>query len=107
MRSGVSPTPYQQQAGLDFDEPFWDLFDEKIRKNNSSTPHQEQADLDFYESFTKAEIYSIFCKKHIFLLIDFKGHFKYSSRCSMFFIDFLLFWTLYFACYSDAVDVFY
>ena len=47
MRSGVSPTPYQQQAGLDFDEPFWELFDEKIRKNNSSTPHQEQADLFF------------------------------------------------------------
>ena len=51
MRSGVPPTPYQQQAGLDFDEPFWDLFDEKIRKNNSSTPPQEQADLDFYEPF--------------------------------------------------------
>ena len=52
MRSGVSPTPYHQQAGLDFDEPFWDLFDEKIRKNNSSTPHQEQADLFlFHKSF--------------------------------------------------------
>ena len=51
MRLGVSPTPYQQQAELDFDEPFWELFAEKIRKNNSSTTHQEQADLDFYESF--------------------------------------------------------
>ena len=51
MRSGVSPTPYQQQADLDFDEPFWELFADKIRKNNSSTPHQEQADLDFYKSF--------------------------------------------------------
>ena len=73
MRSGVSPTPYQQQAVLDFDEPFWELFAEKIRKNNSSTPHQEQADLDFYESFTKAEIYSIFCEKRIFYWLILKG----------------------------------
>ena len=54
MRSGVSPIPYQQQAGLDFDEPFWELYAEKIRKNNSSTPHQEQADLDFYEPFSES-----------------------------------------------------
>ena len=65
MRSGVSPTPYQQQAELDFDEPFWEF--------NSSTPHQEQADLDFYESFTKAEIYSIFCEKRIFYWLILKG----------------------------------
>ena len=26
MRSGVSPTPYQQQAELDFDKPFWELW---------------------------------------------------------------------------------
>ena len=51
MRSGVSPPPYQQQAELDFDEPFWELFAEKIDKNNSSTPYQEQADLVFCESF--------------------------------------------------------
>ena len=44
-------TPYQQQAELDFDEPFRELFAEKIRKKNSSTPPQVQADLDFYESF--------------------------------------------------------
>ena len=48
------PHPYQQQAGLDFDEPFWELFAEKIRKNNSSTPHQERADLDFYEPFSES-----------------------------------------------------
>ena len=57
--------PYQQQAELDFDEPFWEF--------NSSTPHQEQADLDFYESFTKAEIFSIFCEKHIFYWLILKG----------------------------------
>ena len=50
----MSPTPYQQQAELDFDEPFWELYAEKIRKNNSSTPHQEQADLDFYEPFSES-----------------------------------------------------
>ena len=50
----MSPTPYQQQAELDFDEPFWELYAGKIRKNNSSIPHQERADLDFYEPFSES-----------------------------------------------------
>ena len=53
MRSGVSPTPYQQEAELDFDKHFWELFAEKIDKNNSSTLYQEQADLVFCESFLR------------------------------------------------------
>ena len=50
--------------------------------------------------------FSIFCEKHIFLLTDFKGFFTLFSIFDVFH-RFSLFFTLYFACYSDAFDVFY